>query len=537
MRPVRSALAAIPPAVLIASLLAAPAAVGGSPGANDPVCGLLGRSDVKAQLSAAGELALKVRCGLLPAAPWAAAARSQAPEDRPDQLINDRSTDTWPHITQSETTISVRGTTVLAGWNDSGQFLSRGDFTGYGRSTDMGATWTDLGPPTTPLGQVDAVFGDPVIMADLDRNPGEEGVFYFANLATSTNGSSIISVHKTTDGGLTWDSAADASPLAGDSFPDKEWLAVDTRQSGEGAGNVYVCYRRFGNGDGIRFSRSTDGAQTFTELPGTISQNPLFVQGCFVEVNPLNGHVYVVWRNTFTDPLTMRFRMSTDFGQTFGPEVTVGQAPPPENNTSACGRPAFVDDEPGATNRAIRSSAFPWMVVNPLDGTIGVVFHRGDLPGGSESDIAFTMSSDEGATWSPQVLVNGETTGQQFFPSIGVNTKGEMRVMYYSTQNSPTDRLIDVYAATTLSGGGGWMRPRRVTEVSFDRPQTNPNFDTFIVNCYMGDYNSILGPRPGLSVNRSFYLVWGDNRLDGNEQQNGLQPDPDIRFEREAQAH
>jgi uncharacterized repeat protein (TIGR01451 family) len=70
-----------------------------------------------------------------------------------------------------------------------------------------------------------------------------------------------------------------------------------------------------------------------------------------------------------------------------------------------------------------------------------------------------------------------------------------------------------------------------VTDVSFDRPRINPNFDTRVVNCYMGDYNSITAAAPGLG-GTDFFMAWGDNRLDGDPGP-GVQPDLDVRFERE----
>ncbi len=538
MRPFRIAVSFAAAATLLAALLlAAPAGGAVRPHGTDAACSLLERNDVRSLISGAGERALRIHCGLLTreAARPDTRPRPVAPLARADVLVNNRGTDVWPQITQSETTVAVSGDVTLAGWNDSGEFFPNGDFSGYGRSIDRGATWTDMRTPTTPLDGVNAVFGDPVLMADLDRNVGQSGVFYFANLGEATNGDAIISVHKTTDGGLTWDSAADASPNAPSSaFPDKEWLAVDARASGTGAGNVYVCYRSFGGTEGIHFSRSIDGGQTFTELAGTISANGTLTQGCWVSVNPLNGHVYVAWRNTATTPLTMRFRRSTDFGQTFEPEVTVGQFPAPENNTAACGRPAFVDDEAGASNRAVRSAAFPQLAVDPNTGNIGLIAHSAGLAGGSEADIAFTSSSNGGATWTPLVRVNNDVTGQQFFPSVAVNADGKLRAMFYSTQNSPTDRLIDVYISSSSDFGVNWSGPRRVTEVSFDRPVTNPNFDTIVVSCYMGDYNQIHSPLPALGQ-KQFHLTWGDNRLDGNPGQGGIQPDPDVRYERQRQ--
>jgi len=495
-------------------------------------CGLLDDPEFLGHVSGAGESALRARCGHLAATiggagPGPASAASNV-------LVNDRSTDVFSHITQSETSVAVSGTTLLAGYNDSGEFVPNGDFTGYARSVDGGSTWTDLRTPTTPLGDIDAVFGDPVLAADRARGGGRDGVFYFANLADSTSGVSVIGVHKSLDGGLTWASAANASPLAGGGeFQDKDWLAVDSRRGGPGAGNVYVCWRRFGGPGGIQFSRSTDGGATFVQI-GSISQHATLVQACQVAVNPLNGEVYVAWRDGNTSPPTIRFRRSTDFGATFGPELAVGAADVAET-VVACGssgqRTAFVDSEIRATARAIRSTSFPSLAVNPATGAVLLAWHRANLPGGQKADIALSRSTDGGATFSSPVRINADVRGQQFFPALAVTPSGTVAVDYYSTQNSATDRLLDVYQVVSTDGGDTFGPPVRVTDVSFDRPITNPNFDTFVANCYMGDYIGESAAFPG-SRDEGLYSAWGDNRLDGNASDAGLQPDPDVRFSR-----
>ncbi len=531
------------PARLGTALLAAAAVLPAWPAAaaGPPECALLDDPGHRRHLSGPGEVALQLRCGwIAPGPPSRRLAPAPAPPAAPggNALVNDRTTDTFPNITQSETSVAVSGSTVLVGFNDSGQFAATGDFTGYARSTDGGATWTDAGPPATPLGDVAAVLGDPVLVADRARGPGQTAVFYFANLAEDGAGTSIVGVHRTDDGGATWAQAANASPLAAaGQFQDKAWMAVDTRASGTGAGNVYVCWRRFGGGNGIQFSRSTDGGASFTQLAGSLSASTGSVQGCVVAVDPTSGDVYVAWTDFGATPPVIRVRRSVDQGVTFGAEVTVGASPPAETTTTCGGvaRTVFLDGEAGNTGRAIRSSPFPAMAVDPTSGHVYVVWHRSSLAGGALADIALSRSTDGGTTWSAAVRVNGVATGQQFFPAIAVNTAGQIQVTYYSTQNSPTDRRLDVYAALSTDGGASFGAPVRVTDVSFDRPQTNPNFDTLIAACYMGDYNGVTAAAPGLGDDRDFYLAWGDNRLDGDPGA-AVRPDPDIRFQRLAVA-
>lgn len=508
-----------------------------------------GDEELLGNISGPGEIALKVNCGKIarPAGNGAAepsqvdqdsAAVADVPALGLDLLVNNR-VDVIPQQTQSEVSIVKVGSIVLTGFNDSGNFFPTGDFSGYSRSVNGGATWLDMGPPTTPLGALTAVFGDPVLAADINRTIAPTGLAqrtYFANLADTAGGVSIIGVHRSDDVGATWSFGRNASPLAGAAdFQDKEWMTVDSRAAGAGAGNVYVCWRRFGGGEGIRFSRSTDGGLVYTEMAANLSASAVNVQGCVVAVSPTNGNVYVAWKDANFAPPQIRFRRSTDNGVTFGAELTIGAADVAET-TTVCGggvRTTFVDSEVGFGTRAVRSSAFPTMSVSPVNGNIYVAWHRAFLAGGSLADIGFTRSLDNGLTWSAAIRINSVVTGQQFFPQLAVNhTVGQIKVIYYSTQLSATNRFIDTYEVISNNHGATFLAPVRVTNSSFDRPTTNPNFDTIVASCYMGDYNANYAASSPAQGNTDFYLGWGDNRLDSNPGLAGVQPDPDIRFDR-----
>ena len=94
-------------------------------------------------------------------------------------------------FTQSETTLVAFGNTVVVGFNDSGSNSGgTNKFTGFARSTDGGATFTDGGTlPTNPVGDA----GDPV----LARN-NTTGRLYFSTLGFSAPAPSRCSVPTTT---------------------------------------------------------------------------------------------------------------------------------------------------------------------------------------------------------------------------------------------------------------------------------------------------------------------------------------------------
>jgi hypothetical protein len=404
--------------------------------------------------------------------------------------------------------------------------------------------WQDMGGLPMPLGAVATAGGDPMVVADRNRLSGQTSVFYFANIGTkSGDGRSIIPVYRSDDGGATWSFGRNASPLAPttDKLQDKEWMAVDTRASGTGAGNVYVCWTRFpaSGWGGIQFSKSTDHGLTFTQRSTRLSANKVDVQSCQVAVNPLNGDVYVSWTDASADDDApeIHVRVSTDQGSHFFAEHTIATGARAETQVTCDGffRDVFIDTESNALSRSIRSETASSMTVNPLTGDIVVVWHTAGLSGGSEADIAFSRSTDRGSTWSPMTRINSTVTGQQFQPSIAANQNGELRAAYYSTQNSSTDRKLDLYEVTSTDGGATWSQPDRVTDVSFDRPKLDPNFNPGVASCYMGDYIAVAAAAPGLG-DAAFSYAWGDNRLDGDPNTSGVQPDPDIRFERRTRA-
>lgn len=81
-------------------------------------------------------------------------------------------------------------------------------------------------------------------------------------------------------------------------------------------------------------------------------------------------------------------------------------------------RRVFVDDERGASTRAIRSIPSSNLTVDPTTGDVYLAWHRAGLPGGAGADIAFSRSTDGGETFTAPVRINGEPTGHQFFASI-----------------------------------------------------------------------------------------------------------------------
>lgn len=472
--------------------------------------------------SAAGEAYLLRQEGQLTAPPPKKEAKSKVPQGPKvpgaDVIVNDTTDDTPERTTQSETTLAVRGSTVCAGYNNSGP----GGFSGLSRSTNSGLTWTDLGG----LGQ----SGDPVIVVD-----NGTGTFFYAQIAT-VGGNPAIGVARSTDDCQTFGTPVNASPgasaIATTTLNDKPWIAVDNT-GGANDGNIYVCWTRFDSAPAseLRFSRSTDGGATYVNEQ-ILQPNGTGPFGCSVGVGP-TGQVYVSWADraggTAND---IRFRRSTDGGVTFAAALSVstGNRHPGVDTTITCGsgsRPTLTGN--------IRMLHQSWMAVDttggPFNGNIYVVWASDPVGTPDNSDVFFRRSTDGGLTWSASIQLGaGGGATDQFEPHLAVGGNGILSVAWYDRRNdAANNNLIDVYKAFSTDGGITFGPLQRVTDVSFPPPPINPNFDPGVVTCYMGEYIAVAG-----DANR-FYYLWGDNRdtLVTTNWPAG-RPDPNVYFEYEA---
>jgi len=378
---------------------------------------------------------------------------------------------------QSEASIAIHPTNsarLLGGANtDPGQ--------GYYYSTNSGSTWNG----SDHLLQTSVNATDPAVA--FDRN----GNAYFNYL----DGNLLVA--KSTDGGITWQNPVTISTSTNN--PDKNYIVIDTNPNSSYQNYIYVVWTDFPGSNPIRFSRSTNGGQSFSGNLN-ISGGTTVVQGAVPAVGP-NGNVYVVWGIGNPNQTGIGFNKSTDGGASFGSSSTITSVT--QIGTLSNGRYRLKPS-------GIRVNSFPAIAVDRSiginNGAIYVVWsdQRSISPGSGTPDILLIKSTDSGTTWSSSpVRVNNITTGDQWFPWIDVAPDGAIYVVFYDSRNDTSNVLTEVYVARSIDGGQ-FFANYKVSDTTFT-PQPIPGY----ASGYMGDYIGITS-----SAGKA-HPFWMDNRTNG----------------------
>ena len=489
-----------------------PAAPANEAKPQDAACALLDNAKVRGMMSGMFETKLLIACGRQSELGQVKsqdtfggeAIQGLAPLLGTDVLVNDPTLDTsGTSHTQSETSLTRNETngTLCSAYNDSYSGVTQGiGYTGFSRSTDGGATWSDRG--AIPQGGGGQSFGDPSVVW---RNA--DGAFYITTLHTNGLGlwKSLDDCNTFTWYGMVHTGAND----------DKELMAIDNVPASPYYGRMVVAWINF-NDARIYSTYSTNGGTTWS-APVALSTAGVDVQGAWPYF-AANGDIYVAWVrwNPYpSGPIDIEIVRSTNGGTSYSPVVnplTGGINPQASGPTGTCGRPAL--------NGNIRYLPSPQIAVTP-NGNLHVVYVRDPdgLNTGDVINVYYRRSTDNGATWGAEVLLNDDgTTRDQFFPTISAGPTGRVVSTWYDRRLDANNLLFDYYMRVSHDGGTTWQPSLRVSDVS------SPVYiDPALAACYHGDYDQQVQDA-GFA-----YIGWSDDR----NIQSGHQ-DPDVWFDKEA---
>ncbi|MBI2803783.1 MAG: exo-alpha-sialidase [Planctomycetes bacterium] len=218
-------------------------------------------------------------------------------------------------------------------------------------------------------------------------------------------------------------------------FEDKPWLSVDKSKDSPHRGNIYVAWTKFAEYGSkkaedkthVFVSRSRNAGKSFS-VPHRVSQTPgdcldksNTLMGAIPAVGP-KGEVYVVWAG----PKGLALVKSKDGGFTFGAEKVLTATP---------GAWDF------AVKGLKRCNGLPMMAVDlsagPNRGTIYV--NWADKRNG-DPDVFVIKSTDGGDTWSRPVRVNDDPKGngkEQFFTWMAVDPiDGSVNVVFFDRRDT-----------------------------------------------------------------------------------------------------
>ncbi len=334
-------------------------------------------------------------------------------------------------------------------------------------SWDGGSTWTSVAMPNP----AEKVQGDDAVVIDHAgrvyrtylgfrhlRNPG--GVF-------PRNG---LFLRSSDDGGLSYDDEAVLIEHLNSIIPfeDKPYPGVDLSSTSPYRGNVYIAWTRFTrygsdspeDSSYIFVVRSSDGGRTFSRpfrIEGTAGDavdSDGTVEGAVPAAGP-DGTVYMTW----SGPRGIEFTRSTDGGASWEPARPILE------------HPGGWDIEIEGLGRA---NGMPVTAVDISDGPDrGTVYVNWADTRHGDADVFLSRSTDGGATWTEPLRVNGDPAGNgrdQFFTWMSVDPlDGSVNLVYYD-RRAGDGRGVHVYLARSEDGGHSFKEYRISDEPFVPKP-------------------------------------------------------------------
>ncbi len=322
-----------------------------------------------------------------------------------------------------------------------------------------------------------------------------------------------------TDGGINWPAPQIIlTPAPTDQVYDKPWLAIDTAPASPYFGRIYLTFNDAGNSacpaangrySNARVSWSSDEGQTWSSpvIVNDATHNEASITNAVVTGN---GTLYLSYlyhacaTNCKGNFYFNILQHSTDGGINWSAPITItaqaitypGVTVNGYNNLLGSGSTFFryIDQAILGVSPSNPQEVYAVWTDGRWESKFDYQFARG-----THADIAFSRSSDGGATWSSPLRINDDPQGNgkdQFFPWLAVGSNGTLHVAWSDRRDTSDGYGYRPYYSQSTDGGRSWSANQPITTF-----ESKP-FD------FMGDYN-------GLAVSSDNTLVlpiWADGR-------------------------
>jgi hypothetical protein len=310
-------------------------------------------------------------------------------------------------------------------------------------------------------------------------------------------------VFKSVDGGKSWTGPVQ---LHLDADDDKQWIDADVSRSSPHFGSVYAVWAAQTN---LRFARSTDGGVTWKGVGSMPAGSDMFQEVAYAPSLCIgsDGVIHISWHVPGNSEI--RYTRSTDGGQTFSTPISAvtgmtsvtGSLPSTTGTVSGGQFPHF----PNATFRVMT------LVTSCIAAGNRLVIAWADNREGV-TRIYYRVAANGGLSWQ------GPASGQSllpvysgaglyhFHPQLSVAGNQAVGCAFYEFGLKNGKYAIDVITAFSCNDAAYFTSPTTVTENPWD-PKVDAPFSHGDPNItFIGEYFGFLG------ASDWFAAVWTDTR-------------------------
>lgn len=304
-------------------------------------------------------------------------------------------------------------------------------------------------------------------------------------------GGNAIFVARSFDEGKNWEAHLPVvihteQQTADSSFEDKYYIESDNSPESDYFGRIYTPWKRVIAADSstqIMSIYSDDKGSTWSDpvpisyrLPGT-SEDTTFGQSFpLLEAAP-NGVLHAVWNSGTRH--SVGYNRSYDGGDTWDEPILL-------KKYNIFGTTKKLPNGWRHTVKGkVRAESYPIIRADHSQsenrGNIYLVWTADSIP-----NVYFSRSEDGGDTWSERVIVNQDTTNDQFWAWLAVDPlSGDIGVMYFDSRRDPNNMAVECWVSLSTDGGRTWT----------DRPASSTGSDLrlnpFAENSFAGDYSGM----------------------------------------------